>query len=148
VCEESVAAARLEDRAWSKLRDVVAADGVRRRVGGHNVGVRVRRGMVNIDVMKSLPLGALNRLLPSEAGLRRVSKRLDRNGPKPGEESTAAKQLAVARLHQRTPTSDQSDRHVAQRRCLPRLVLEPARTKEHLGDLTVRCVGQVTVKGA
>jgi hypothetical protein len=67
-----VAATRPEDRAWSKLRDVVAADGDRRRVGGHNIGVRVRRGMVNIDVKKSLPPSALNRLLPLEAGLRRV----------------------------------------------------------------------------
>src|SRR5262245_1664602 len=95
------------------------------------------------------------RLIP--AGERIVERKLarargapaaGRRTNKPGMESKAAKQLAVARLHQRTPTSDQSDRHVAQRRCLPRLVLEPARTKEHLGDLTVRRVGQVTVKRA
>src|SRR5262249_55930886 len=84
VCEESVAATRPEDRAWSKLHNIVAADGDRRRVGGHNVGVRVRRGMVNIDVMKSLPRSALNRLLPSDAWPRRVSKRLDRKRAKTG----------------------------------------------------------------
>jgi hypothetical protein len=104
--------------------------------------------MVNIDMMKSLPRCALNRLLPPDPRSIVYRSGWIENEPKLGKESTAAKQFAVARLHQRTPTSDQSDRHVAQRRCLPRLVLEPARTKEHLGDLSVRGVGQVTVKRA
>jgi hypothetical protein len=46
----------------------------------------VRRGMVNIDVMKSLPRGALNRLLTPRPEIRRVSKQAEsKKEPKPGE---------------------------------------------------------------
>jgi hypothetical protein len=46
----------------------------------------VRRGMVNIDVMKSLPRGALNRLLTPRPEIRRVLKQAEsKNEPKPGE---------------------------------------------------------------
>ena len=84
VCGESVAATRPGDRAWSYVRDAVAADGDRRRVGGHDGGVCVRRGMVNIDVMKSLPRGALNRLLTPRPEIRRVSKQLSQKRAETG----------------------------------------------------------------
>jgi hypothetical protein len=64
------------------------------------------------------------------------------------KESAPAKQPAVARLHQSKPTSDQSDGRVAKRRCLPQLELESAGAKEHVGDLTVGRIGEMTVKGA
>jgi hypothetical protein len=64
------------------------------------------------------------------------------------KESSAAKQLPVARSHQSKTTSDQSNGRVAHGRCLPRFVLEPAGAKEHVGDVTVRRVGEMTVEGA
>lgn len=56
--------------------------------------------------------------------------------------------IAVATCNERRTATHQPHCRIAQRRVVPEISLHPLCTKEHFGDLTIRCVAVSSIDGA